>query len=132
MAEPESEEPGRVHFGGVAADAEAGEDDEAEGDADPAVEDHGAAGGDHDDAVPVWAVDARPGVGLEREHGVFVEDVGLHGKDEDDEDEGEDEEPEEAGLGEPGGSGIEDGGEVAAVDAQAVDDEDGVIGNDEA
>ena len=131
--EPERAEPGLVHPRGFLAGAEAEEDDGAEGDADPAVEGDGAGGGDHDNVVPGGrVVDRGPGVGDLREHGVGVEDVGLHREDDGHDDEGDGEEAQEARAREAGARGREDGGEVAPVFAQAVDREEGVVGGREA
>lgn len=98
VSDADKHKPGFIHLCCVATDAETGEDDISQGDADPAIEDDGAAGGDQDDGIPFWAVDAGPGVGLHGEHGVLIQDVGLDGENNNEEDDCEDKQAQEAGF----------------------------------
>lgn len=131
-AETDGDEPALVHFRGVPADAEAGEDEEPERDADPAVEDHRALGGNFDHLIPALPVHTCPIVRLEREGDVLVEDVELHREDDNEQNTRKDQQAEEAGLVETGGSSAKDMRKVAAVDAEAVQDDDGVVAVEEA
>jgi len=102
ISESHGHKPRFVEFRRLATDTEAGKDDKAECDADPAIEDHGALGGDQDDGVPFGAVHSCPGIWLQRETGVLVKDVELDWQDDDQEDQGEREKAEEARFIEAG------------------------------
>lgn len=131
-AETDGDEPALVHFGGVPADAEASEDDKPQRDADPAIEHHRALGGNFNDLIPPLPMHTRPIIRLKREGDVLVEDVELHREDNYQKNARKDQQAEKAGLVETGGSSAKDVRKVAAVDAEAVQDDDGVVAVEEA
>jgi len=126
-AQADGNEPALVHLGSVASDAEASEHNEPQRDADPAIKHHRTIGRDLNHLVPPLPVHPSPIVRLQRETDVLVEDVELHREDDNQQDTRENEQAEKAGLVKTRGRSAEDMRKVAAVDAEAVEDDDGVV-----